>query len=396
MRTQVYSNKSERLCYGCRACEQICPKNAIIMRENDEGFIYPHIESTLCVECEMCEDVCTTQEYNRKEILHYERPDVYASWNKNMDERLQSTSGGIFYVLARHIINNSGVVYGVCLTHGLTAVHTRVSSLNGLERLRGSKYMQSDTNTTYSQVRTDLNNGIKVLYSGTPCQIAGLRSFLHKEFVNLYTVDVVCHGTPSPWLFAKNIQNIEHKDKSLVVDYRFRNKNKYDWNPTVTYFLKNGEVKHLSVAQNFYGYAFYKSIVNRESCYLCEYSCPQRCSDITLSDFWGAERCHKELKKVRKHGLNMVMCNTLKGKDLFEHITNEINSINSSLEVAIKYESRLSSSGLRPRLRDNIYLQCKETGYDYVEHKYLLHTNLLIKIIPRKLINIIKDILSYL
>ncbi|QCD41029.1 4Fe-4S dicluster domain-containing protein [Duncaniella dubosii] len=180
MRTHVFYNLPESACYGCQACAQICPVGAIEMLNNREGFLYPKINSTKCIECNLCEKTCPTQENVVNPLFHTLPKDVQAAWNINFEDRLTSTSGGIFYVLGRKWIENGGIVYGVDFDDHLNVVHTRVNNIAGLQRLRGSKYVQSDITGILQQVKDDLKNGLKVLFSGTPCQVGGLRTFLKK------------------------------------------------------------------------------------------------------------------------------------------------------------------------------------------------------------------------
>lgn len=197
-RERVYDNKPQSLCYGCKACEQVCPCKAIEMRDDSEGFRYPKINTDLCVDCGMCQKSCPTQDLNIEKFLHKTPERVDAAWNKNLDERLKSTSGGLFYLLAERWIREGGVVFGAGYDGHLKVEHRSVETIEDLKALRGSKYVQSDVGNTFALAKEFLKQGRKVLYSGTPCQIAGLKSFLGKDPDNLQTIDLVCHGTPSP------------------------------------------------------------------------------------------------------------------------------------------------------------------------------------------------------
>ena len=194
------SKLNKNNCTGCRMCEQICPVNAIKMIENKEGFIEPVIDKTKCINCGLCSKRCPQLNEIKREDYKME---VYAAKNKNIEEQKSSSSGGVFSVLANYVLENNGIVFGCAFNDNLIAEHIGIEDKNELYKLRGSKYVQSNTKNTFKDVKENLENSRMVLYSGTPCQIAGLKQFLGKEYDNLYTVDLVCHGVPSPKLFKK-------------------------------------------------------------------------------------------------------------------------------------------------------------------------------------------------
>jgi coenzyme F420-reducing hydrogenase beta subunit len=396
MKKFVYENKPQSLCYGCRACEQVCSHKAISIYPNEEGFNYPHINPGKCTECGMCEQVCPTQDINRSKILHPKQTEVYAAWNKNIDERLQSTSGGIFYVIAKQFIKDGGIVYGASMNNSLLAFQKKVTTLNDLNLLRGSKYMQSDTNSSFKQVKHNLLDGEKVLYSGTPCQIAGLKLFLRKEYENLYTIDLVCHGTPSHSIFIKHLRYIESKEHSKINSFLFRDKTKSGWRTYISYKLDNGKIIRLQTGSDFYFHAFSSGYFNRLSCYQCEYSCSQRCGDITLSDFWGGENIIRQLYRQRKYGYNMIICSSQKGKELFTNIFNQIGSLKCDIAVAINGDVRLRCAEEKPALRNTIYKICKEKGYAYIAQAYCYQPTILQRITPKWLKNLRQEIKSFL
>ena len=208
-------------CCGCRACEQVCPKNAIKIIENEEGFWEPKVDYKLCVNCGICTKTCP--QLNRREENNFSQL-AYAVKNKNLEERKMSSSGGVFSLLAKYVLEKKGSVYGVAFNSNLEAEHIRITSPNDLYKLRGSKYVQSNTNNSYSKVKKDLENNLLVLYSGTSCQIEGLKRYLNKEYENLFTIDLVCHGVPSQKLFKKYLNYLEEKYNSKVIDYKFRAK----------------------------------------------------------------------------------------------------------------------------------------------------------------------------
>lgn len=392
MKEFIYENKSKDLCYGCRACEQICSHKAISMYPSPEGFLYPTIDTTKCTVCGLCEKICPTQDHNKNKILHPTPTTCYAAWNKNLEERMQSTSGGLFYILARFIIKEGGVVYGSAMNNDLSAEHIRVTTVETLQLLRGSKYVQSNTLQTFSKVKTDLKNGLKVLYSGTPCQIAGLRSFLIKDYENLYTVDLVCHGTPSPLIFKEHLNYLSSKYASKITSFLFRSKKKSGWSPYIAYTFENKKKVTQKPGNDFYAQCFYASYLNRKSCYICEYSQSKRTGDITLSDFWGSELFCKELKKIRKYGYNMVMCNSEKGIYLIRQIANLINTIELNSTIAINGDIRLRSAIKEPAIRQKIYSDYLIYGYNYIASSYFKRSFNIKRICPNFIINLIKEV----
>ena len=396
MKLQVYNNKPQSLCYGCRACEQICGHDAITMINSDEGFLYPNIDPNKCVECGLCEKVCPTQDTLKDNILHKAKDECYAAWNVSLDDRLKSTSGGMFYVMATKFITDGGVVYGASMNDALLAYQRRVDNIKDLDALRGSKYMQSDTNHSFSKVKKDLLDGTKVLYSGTPCQIAGLKLFLRKEYKNLYTIDLVCHGVPSPMIFAEHLRYINKKEGASVSKFYFRGKKLSGWRAYVSYELSNGKKIQKQTGEDFYFNAFCLDYFNRRSCFSCEYSCLERVGDVTLSDFWGGERFIKELKKVRKHGYNLVICNTSNGEELFGNVDSYISKIKCDISIAQKGDVRLRNAEPEPLIRDIIYKEYRDHGYEFIANKYASKLTLKQKLVPNWLKNIIREIQSRL
>lgn len=394
MRDFIYSNKPVETCYGCQACIQACNHQAINMVPNEEGFIYPQIDKNKCVDCGLCEKVCPTQEENEAILRHKTPKEVYALWNKSLEERLESTSGGAFYLLASQIISERGVVYGVGYNEELEACHKRVNNIKSLNLLRGSKYMQSDINATYKQTKEDLKIGKTVLFSGTPCQIAGLRLFLRKDYRQLITIDLVCHGTPSPMIFKEHIKYLENKFGDKIIDFKFRSKRETGWRSYTKYIFNRIKPVYLFLGKDYYCHAFHHGYLNRESCYSCQFSKSDRVGDITLSDFWGGENYSKELKRQRKYGFNLVMCNTEAGQQLVDNIADQVERRIFPVENAIRGDIRLRNSEPRPEFRSEAYKICQKKGYTYMVNTYGLKLNLIQKLIPVWAKNLIREVQS--
>ena len=224
-------------CYGCTACYSVCPKSAIKMKEDERGFLYPEVIREECVNCGLCEKLCCTQKYKKNEM-----PEAYAVKNKNDEIRMKSSSGGFFSLIANKILEENGIVYGATYDKKFNVRHKRITKKQELDELRGSKYIQSDLKDSFKNVKEDLKADRKVLFVGTPCQIYGLKKYLNnKEQEKLITLDLICHGVPSPKLWREFVQYIEKDNKSILKKFTFRNK-KNGWRPsTLATFTNNVE-----------------------------------------------------------------------------------------------------------------------------------------------------------
>ncbi len=381
-------------CYGCRACEQVCVHEAIVMKPDQEGFIFPVVNKDKCIECGLCIKVCSEYQENIAKIINSISTEVYAAWNQDKRVVLESTSGGLSATIAEYIIKQGGVVYGCAWRSDddLIAIQTRITESKDLYKIKGSKYVQSDTGNSYKLVKKDLKGGRTVLYTGTPCQIAGLRLYLRREYENLITIDLVCHGVPSPKMFKAYIEWLGNKNDSKISMYKFRDQNSngiiyHSW-------LQNNKKNKLLLGLVPYSCGFYNSYISRESCFKCVFSQTQRVGDFTLSDFWGAENHHKELKSARQSGLNMVMCNTHKANKVLDKINIYLNLLPSKLEYAVKGDIRLREPDPRPAFRSEAYRILDEKGFDYLQQNFLrpqyYHIKRLIPICVRVLINKLK------
>lgn len=381
-------------CYGCEACSQACPVAAIKMVTNPEGFLYPLINTQRCIECNLCNTVCPIGDENLNLILHPRPLVVYAGWNKSLEKVSESTSGGVFAVLAEHILSMEGVVYGCAWrAERLEAFHTRVTTLQALKALKGSKYVQSRIGNVYINLKADLEQNKPVLFSGTPCQVAGLRLFLRKNYPTLYTVDLVCHGVPSPLMFSEYIGWLERKRKAHISHFKFRDQKMNDRRSYVSWVENETKKKMTLTGLQPYSFGFYQSYLSRNACYTCAFSTDRRVADITLSDFWGAEKHHPELKNARSHGFNMIACNTKKGIRLLRIIQPQISCMESNWKYAVDGDVRLRQAEARPWVRDVIYAELRSRGFDHIAHRYLKPRFILIhKLMPLWLKDFIKKI----
>ncbi len=311
-------------CNGCHACASICPKQCIKMVANDEGFLCPQIDKSKCINCGLCEKICPVL---HKSARRKTKAKEYACYNKNLDTRMQSSSGGIFSLLAEEILSENGCVFGAAFDENWNVKHICVDNLNDLWKLRGSKYVQSEIGNSYILAKKLLGEGRKVLFTGTPCQIGGLKSFLGKEYDNLWTQDIICHGVPSPLVWQDYVKSQKLQNNAEIKSIFFRDK-KDGW---LEYSMKidfeNGKTYQKSFREDEFFHLFLKNLCLRNSCYDCAFKGDQnRQSDITLADFWGAQIvCGK--KNFDNKGLSYVIVRTKRGQELFDKIKDNVQIV---------------------------------------------------------------------
>lgn len=305
----MISIKNKINCCGCSACASICPKHCIVMQADNEGFLYPNVDGDACVNCGLCEKVCNElHPYDRREPLK-----VFAAINNDEEVRLKSSSGGIFHILAESVINEGGVVFGARFDENWQVVIDYTEDMKGMEAFMGSKYVQSRVANAYKDAKRFLAEGRKVLFSGTPCQVAGLHKFLRRKCDNLLTVDFVCHGTPSPKVWRLYLDETI-KATQRISQIEFRNK-KYGWKNFSFHLAYNEEKNSLSLLSPFqcnpYMRAFLQDIILRPSCYDCKAKECNSQSDITIADFWGIDTLFPNMDDDK--GTSLVLVNTNKG-----------------------------------------------------------------------------------
>lgn len=319
-------------CCGCHGCTNICPKSCISMEVDNEGFWYPKVDKNLCIDCHLCEKVCPILEVPRKKEVFTTL--TYACKNKNDEVRVESSSGGVFSLLCKYVINREGVVFGASYDEDFNVRHTYVETLEECAQFRSSKYVQSKIGDTYKKVRTFLNQGRVVLFSGTPCQIEGLSGYLRKEYPNLIKVDIACHGVPSPKVYREYVTNLEREYHSKLTSLSFRNKDT-GWN---TYSFKaefeNGKVHQEIGYDNIYMKGFLSDIYLRPSCFECEFKKPRTTADITLGDYWGVKDIHPEFSDEK--GVSLIFVHSQKGKDIFDQVSVNLEVVESDFDYATK------------------------------------------------------------
>ena len=376
-------NLDKNTCVGCSACASVCTKNCIKMIVDEEGFSYPQIDTDKCVGCGMCDKVCPA--------LHPASPveisDSYAVYSNSDEVRLNSSSGGVFYYLAEYVIKNGGIVFGAAFDNDWSVSHIAVDKVEDLPKIQRSKYLQSNTNGVFEKVKNVLNDGKLVLFSGTPCQCGGLSLYLNKIYDNLILVDFICHGVPSPLVWQKYL-NYMAKGRA-VKNINFRDKiigwQKFSF--TVEY--NDGTRYSVPFFENTYMNLFLKNYILRTSCYNCSSKYPNKYSDITLGDLWGADII---IPNHDDKGITLALINSDKGRKVFENIKNCMNVVPVNSGDAFKYNPNALSSASMPENRQIIFDYLSSSNYDFdeVNKKFLKNKDSLIKKSKRAVKRIIK------
>ena len=378
-------------CCGCHACASVCVRQCITMQEDNKGFQYPVVDEGTCTDCGLCEKVCPVinQDEPRKPLK------VYAAKNKDEEIRKQSSSGGIFTPLAEAIIREGGVVFGAKFDKDWNVVHAWSDTIEGIADFRGSKYVQSTIGDTYREAREFLKQGRKVLFSGTPCQIAGLRKFLRKEYDNLLTVDVVCHGVPSPLVWRKYLEETREKlraerdagkntvssslmEMPVITGISFRDKT-HGWKKygfrfryaaskaagnSVSSSANDSERTLLQpFPENVFMKGFLKNLYLRPSCYACASRSGKSGSDISIADFWGVQNYYPEFDDDR--GVGLVLVNSDKGRKAYEQTNSD--SIESTYEQGLNQNPCLEHSVARTKHVKTFWDTFSLEGMDAVE-----------------------------
>lgn len=349
-------------CCGCTACASICVHNAIKMVPDAMGFLYPKVDVSSCVNCGLCEKVCSFNEHY--DITdNYPIPITYGVRHKNIKEVETSRSGAIFIALSDWILNKGGVVYGVGLDGQFRAVHKRATNKQDRDEFKGSKYVQSDVGNTFRQVKSDLKADRFVLFSGTPCQIAGLKSFIgHRLRERLLLVDIVCHGVASPFVWRDYLKLLEKKEGKTITKVNFRDKSHFGWMAHKETFMFGDTYTYT------YTYTYYNNIINRKCCSVCYFANTKRPGDITIADFWGWEKCDTQINADNK-GISLVLVNTRKGKDLFAEVEQDIVHIPTSLDECMQPNLRRPSA--ENPYRDQFEIDYSKYGLSFVLNKYI-------------------------
>lgn len=377
-------------CTGCRACELVCPNKCICMKQNEEGFLYPTMNDSECISCGLCLKKCAQAKHSN---MQHSQKAVYAVKNKNKSNIKHSASGGAADAAAKAVLSKGGIVFGAAYDDELVVRHIAVENDCDREKLRSSKYVQSNLGDCFISVKNELNSGRIVLFTGTPCQIASLYAFLGVEYKNLYTIDLVCHGVPSPMMFQKYIDYIGKTLGETVLFYNFRSKEKKGWGSS--HFVKiktKTKTKIKTMEFDPYGYHFLQGNSFRESCYKCHYANLNRPGDLTLGDFWGVEKYYP--KFFSSAGVSVVLINSDKGMSLFEKMKSYMEYIPIQLEEVLAKNGNLNHPTNRPERRNTIYSNIHSDDYiEQLEVPFQWKVRLK-NLLPGKVINYLKRYIS--
>lgn len=353
--------KKNLKCSGCTACFAICPKDAITMQADSESFKYPVIDKNKCIDCGLCCKVCPLENMYGN---FGEDKTSFACSAKDENFAKQSSSGGAFAILANMYIKEQAVIYGAAFDDNWNVCHIRVDKKDELKRLYTSKYVQSDMGNTFRQVKSDLDNSKKVLFAGTPCQVAGLKSYLQKDYLNLLTVDFICHGVPSPLVWQQYVAELEKKLNSKITEISFRDK-KDGWK---NYYFKliteNGNIFYEKHGDNVYMRGFLKDLYLRPSCYDCKFKTLQRASDITLADFWGIEKIISDMNVDK--GVSLCWASSEKGNRVLADVLEQTDYYEVKLKEAVRHNSSAVKSVNMHKNRDKFFEKFNNAEVDII------------------------------
>ncbi len=344
--------KNTANCSGCGSCSSICPHGCLTMQSEGEGFLYPHVDADKCADCGLCVETCPI---NIPASVGSRAPQAFAAWNRNAEIRENSSSGGLFTLLAEKILKDGGVVFGAAFAEDYHSVHhIKVETSEELYRLRGSKYLQSIIGNSYIEAQKCLDDGKPVLFTGTPCQIGGLKSFLGKDYPLLYTQDIICHGVPSPKIWAKYVDYREQEAASKTRRTFFRHK-KYGWKRFSVQFEFTNCTEYIQIlSKDLYMRGFLADLYLRPSCHHCSFKGISRLADITLADFWGVSRLEPDMDDDK--GTSLVLIHSEKGYRLFDELKEQLRYKVVDLESAIAANSAATKSAKPHPKREHFFL----------------------------------------
>lgn len=354
----IASIKKTRCC-GCEVCADICNFNAISMKMNQEGFAYPIVDTTKCINCRRCLSVCPVMNSG----INNSEPVAYAAKNIEEDVRMRSRSGGVFPALAEYILSVNGVAYGAVFDDDFSVKHVRADNFDECRPMQGSKYIQSRMHGVLNSILKDLDAGRFVLFSGTSCQVQAIRRAIPKRFHdNLFLVDIVCHGVPSPLIWQNFIQMVATQNKGKITSVNFRNKYKYGWKEHVETVEVSGVERDSRIFTNF----FYNHLILRPSCYECAYKNYVHPGDITLADFWGIDTAVTGFNDDK--GVSLVLVNNARGGALLSAISDKLLLVEVNKENCM--QPPLKGNFVCPSARKKFWRDYSSRGIEYVCKKY--------------------------
>ena len=358
-------------CTGCSACVNVCPKKAISLQYDDRGFLRPVIDESKCINCNMCSKMCDKLKNHMSEENHNTNFfQAFACKLKDDKKRMQSQSGGLFSALAEVIIEKGGVVYGAGFDDAHHVKHFRVTTIDELNRIKGSKYVQSDIDNSFENIIKDLNNKKTVLFSGTPCQVAGVEALLDFKKVNkdnFFSCDFICHGVPSPKIYENYINLLETNKGSKISEFNFRDKLEKGWKSHVeTYRFQHGD----KVVETIYSDLFYSNLALRQSCENCKYVSKNRPGDLTMGDCWGIEKINPDLWNDNK-GISICLIQTQHGKELFEMASDKLDIY--EIDAEVYSQPNMSHSSYVLYQKENFWKDYKKMKFDKFMKKYTIY-----------------------
>lgn len=359
-------------CCGCSACEQICPKSCISLKEDSEGFMYPDLNKDTCIQCGLCDKVCPMTNYGKERIPLQ----AFAAKNKDEDIRYQSSSGGVFTSFAAYIITQRhGVVFGAKFNKHWEVVHSYTETMEGLAAFRGSKYVQSRINDSYKQAELFLKQGRFVLFSGTPCQIRGLLLYLRKEYSNLMTIDFICHGVPSPMIWRMFLEEKSNAEYDRIKSISFRDKHigwkKFSFSISLVNRFHLGRGKNSLSTQIYYYHPFMIGFIDnlyiRPSCFSCKTKSFSSGSDITIADYWGIQKVKPEMDDDK--GVSAIMLHTQHALDIYSSL--KIDSRETDIQAIILHNAFAVKSATPHTRREDFFTnlhQCRNISSFILRH----------------------------
>lgn len=344
-------------CTGCGACSAICPVSAVSMLEDGYRGLRPVIDQHTCIDCGKCLDICPSIVPS----LRYKPQKAYAAYSRSAECRASSASGGVASVLAETVIGKGGVVYGCTMSSAEEISHRRIDTIENIKLMKGSKYVQSDTSESYLAVKSDLKSGRLVLFIGTPCQIAGIRKFIGKESNGLLTVDLCCHGVPSNAFLQSHLDSLKVLPAEHMVFFRRKDRGKIEYGLGVT-SAEGRKVSWKPAFRDSYMTGFLSGMIFRENCYACPYASQDRCSDITLADFWGMNRSSNPDMTIDK-GISAVLVNTDVGRSLLDSSSGHLVLEEKEISDAVRSNAQFERPSPRPEQYYQFLNLCENKGY---------------------------------
>lgn len=358
----------KELCTACTACFNICPKHCIRMESDTEGFLYPVIDEVQCINCKLCEKACPilNEQYKNNSNV------TYGVINKNNIERQASSSGGYFPLVAKYVIDNGGVVIGSSFDKDFNLEHIIVDNLEELYKLQGSKYVQSQLDDIFFKAKNYLESGKLVLFTGTPCQIAGLYSFLNRDYENLIMQDIICHGVPSPLVWKKYLTYHKEKNNKKITNIKFRYKDESWYRYKIYIEFDNGEKYEKFYQEDTYMNLYLRDYSIRPSCYQCKSKRIPRVSDYTLGDFWGVDKVLPSMYDDK--GTSLVIINSEVGKRLIESLKDEIIMEEVDTSEALLHNPSAQYSAKQPKNRELFFQKLEDYNFQGLADSFLRKT----------------------